>query len=310
LEVKPDFYGPQTALAYIYALREDYSEASRWLDKYIEVAPSSGAKLIGYFRKGFYSVWLGGLEKSLSDLQRAEDLADAMADKGWKADLSQLRLWVYYDRHELELSRKENEISLRIDLERDPENKAYYEAKYKFALGLIELEEGKLDSAKGRLKDIESVLSGFTSNLKDNLQFFCDRLGAEIFLAERSPGKVKDIVEKIFALAPPEFVQNQADEVFDNTPFLQDALAKVYAKTGDLDKAIAEYERLITFDPKIESRYLIHPTYHYRLAMLYEQKEMKDKAKAQYERFLDLWKDADPGLPEPADAKKRLGAIS
>src|SRR4030042_2240047 len=115
----------------------------------------------------------------MSDLQRAEDLADAMDAKGWKSALSGLRLWVYYDRHELELSRKENEISLRIDLERDPENKAYYEAKYKFALGLIELEEGKLDSAKGRLKDIESVLSGFTSNLKDNLQFFCDRLGAE-----------------------------------------------------------------------------------------------------------------------------------
>jgi serine/threonine protein kinase/Flp pilus assembly protein TadD len=306
LGIKPDYYPSMAALAYIYALKEDYSEALRWLDRYLEVAPSSGIKLLGYMRKGFYSAWLGGLENSLSYLQRAEDLADAMADKAWKANLNQFRFWVYYDRHEIELSRKQNEAWLRLNLETNQKYKVYYEACSKSALGLLELDEGKSDLAKSALKEIETLLPQFSSNMKDTLQKYHDLLSSEIFQAEGSLAKVKDIVEKRFASMPTSFIGFQASEVVYNMPFLQDVLARAYVRAGDLDKAIAEYERLITFDPKNASRFLIHPKYHYRLAKLYEKKNLKAKAAEQYQRFLELWKDADPGQPEVEDAKANL----
>jgi len=47
----------------------------------------------------------------------------------------------------------------------------------------------------------------------------------------------------------------------------------------------------------------------YMLAKIYEQKSRKDKAVEHYEKFLDLWKDADTGIPEVEEATKRLAAI-
>ncbi|MEP6475215.1 MAG: protein kinase, partial [Gemmatimonadota bacterium] len=90
-------------------------------------------------------------------------------------------------------------------------------------------------------------------------------------------------------------------------------LARAYDGAGQVDSAIAVYQRYLTtpdgdrFDT--DNMYL-GPSY-FRLAQLYEIRHEMDKARDSYTTFIALWKDADPELqPRVAEARKRLAALS
>jgi len=139
-------------------------------------------------------------------------------------------------------------------------------------------------------------------------RIFCslisDLLNAEILLAENYTIKAITAFKNVTRQEVPTI--GYPDIVGYNLPFMKDGLARAYQKAGQLDNAISEYERLTTYNPQGKDRYLIHPRYHYRLAVLYEEKGIKDKAIFQYKKFLELWEEADKNLPEPIDAKNRL----
>ena len=78
---------------------------------------------------------------------------------------------------------------------------------------------------------------------------------------------------------------------------------------GDVDAAIAEYRKLVKFDPMQKGRYPIDPKNHYRLAKLYQEKGWPGLAMQEFEIFLDRWQDADEGLPELADAREQLAKL-
>ena len=94
-----------------------------------------------------------------------------------------------------------------------------------------------------------------------------------------------------------------------NMPLKADGIAQLLARRGEIDKAIEEYRLLMTTGPGTGLRRLINPIYHFRVAGLYEKKGDKAKAIEHYKKFLEIWKNADPDLPEPGLAKARLAAL-
>ena len=305
IEIKSDFESG-FSIGYISALREEYTEALKWFDQFIAVTPP-GIRREGYLWKGFGRYWLGSLEDCNLYLREAEVLSEPGYVWGIQF-INWMKAFIYYDRGELDQSRRYNEAWLDDFIEYHSQRKFYYQGAYEFLLGLLELKAGHIDSAKNILAEMESLFKEMSPYRKDWVAYYIKFLSAELELKTGSPEKAIAVFEEQTPFRP-EYISLYSSMILYNLPVMKDVLPRAYEQKGDIDGAIAEYERLMTFDPENLRRQLIHPKYHYRLAKLYEQKGWKGKAIEHYEQFLSFWKDADPGLPEVTDARERVVAL-
>jgi serine/threonine protein kinase/Tfp pilus assembly protein PilF len=306
LKLKPDFLSSYLGLTYVYALKEDYEQALKFVDQFISIAPSVGAKGVATYFKNFLLYWSGRRKQALSEIKTLIGLADMLGIKEASAGMNLLTGLIYLDLEEFSLCRKHIQNSYEKTLAVATLNTANSKAILSFSFGLVDIKEGNLDSSRSRLAEVKSFLAQVSPGYKAFVSFLHDLLNGEILLAEGSVDKTINIMEKSSPLGSPPLIQNI---IAFNIPFMKDALARAYKEKGQIDKAIAEYERLITIQPEKGYWTLIPPKYHYLLARLYEDKGLKDKAREQYQKFLRIWKDADQGIPEVEDAKKRLASL-
>jgi tetratricopeptide (TPR) repeat protein len=90
---------------------------------------------------------------------------------------------------------------------------------------------------------------------------------------------------------------------------LIDILGRAYYESGDLESARDQYEWISRMTYNRKEYGDIYAKSFYMLGKIFEQMGKKKQAIRNYERFLDLWKNADPGIPEVVDARTRIYAM-
>lgn len=303
LDVKPDF-GSEWRIAYIYALKENYTESIKWIDKYIEKSPSVGRKGVGYKWKWFLNFWIGNYSESFTSLKKAADIYNTLENKWERANIDWMYAVTYLYLGKIELGREYLKKWSDFWYKQTP-NVTYAVAANNFRLGLFDLKEGRIDSAESRLPKMLNTIPELEGEDKKRIEAFYKFLNCEILLIRGNFNKVIENMEEIHIFEIPNMV-NFVLLLRYNLPFIRDVKARAYAEMDELDKAIGEYEKLITIDKKDKDRRLIHPLYHYRLARIYELNGNKEKAIEQYEKFLRIWKNADENIEDKRDAIFRL----
>lgn len=306
LKINPNF-GCEQRIAYIRALKQDYPEAFRLIDSFINLAPSAGIKAEGYLWSAVFRFILGQRQNAFDDLERADGWADKAGNEVRKASLNFTRAWMFYELGDWERSEEFLHKAFEVLLDFFPDSKSFAIWHYN-CLGLVYLKQEKIGEANAMLDKIESLQAQREASEDVILsKYRQDWLQSEILMAEGSP---EEAIQIFTSVEFPPVPQLRIDYIgVYNMPFIQDTLARAYYQNGQLDEAIAEYEGKVAFNPQSDNRRLINPKYRYLLAKLYEEKGEAAKAVEQYEAFLELWRDADPGLPEVEDAEKRLASL-
>ncbi len=306
--MKPDFINSLQNGAYVYMILENYPQALDFIQKYIDVAPSPGVKVDGLWIKGFLHFWLGQLDQALNDYNVLLELQDAMDIISRRIRSFFMKMWIHFERSEYDSGKKAQEDMLHLLKDENGEVPFYWQARSLYFLGLVDLKENNIQSAKSRLEEMEGFLPKIERN-KEKVIMRYNLLNAEVKLAEGRFEEAVALCEKELRI-----VRTSTNYDFNfNIPIHadnSDILARAYQKAGKLARAISEYEKLLTLEREDRfDRFPIDPRYHYRIARLYEQKGWIGKAIEHYTKFLEILRDADPDLQEVAEAKNRLASL-
>jgi len=172
-----------------------------------------------------------------------------------------------------------------------------------YLIGIALVQEGDYKAAQSRAKDIKTKIQELNNDIL-YLDFYYLLMG-ELYFTQRKGELLQNTIEKVSAVSK-----------LYSAHYRRLAVAG-YELQGNLEKAIEEYQSFYN-GVMLASYSLPEHFYHFResslvnynIAKIYEKMRDTEKAQEHYEKFLELWKDADPGIPEVEDARKRVAGLN
>jgi serine/threonine protein kinase/Flp pilus assembly protein TadD len=286
LEIKPDFYRSLTKLGHMYLFKRDYAKAESC---YKELASCSDKRTRSDGRTylAFVPLYQGKFNQAFKILDQGI-AADQMENtEEFSSGKYSIKVQAYESLRNYPLALRELELAQQVNDRFYPDDPVGVRGQ------LVEIL-----AAAGNIAKAEEVVRPWKKRIEEKgpaLMFIYWAALGEIELAKGNKTAAVDYYKKA--------------DMEANLPYfwVRYLLARAYLESGNLSEAVTTLEKALSRYDQIRAWETYKgPMAYYLLGLAYEKSGWKDKAIEQYQEFLDIWKNADPGIKEVEDAKERL----
>jgi len=267
----------------IYLLKGDFGKAEESYKQILEKEDQVD-HLWARERLNWLLMKQGKFHKAIEQVELGIDLADRLQQKRWKSKFRDDYLGYLFKR------------TGQPDL-------ALKRVGVLFEKGLIYLEMKSTKEAEVVLEELRKMS---TEKADKRQQRLLDHLAGMIELERGNFSNAIAHFKRIIFGLP---YQTWWYYSFNDHARVLEPLASAYYKAGDLEKARETYEQIGSLTAGRLRYGDIYAKSFFMLGKIFEEQGKRRKAIENYEKFLSLWKDADSGIVEVEDAKKRLAGL-
>ena len=294
--LNPAMYHNLIMMGDIFELQGDLIKAEQEYQKTLE-SQEQAAHLYG--RSSLSALYLlqGRLKESTEQLEQARQLAKKLGDRSTEFSFLRYLASIYVKTGQAEKAWQTLEDAGRIAVET---NNLTQRKSYAYDNAVLYQEMNRIEESRKAAEELHRMVLG---SLNQKEIRYVDYVMGIIELGQKNFSGAIEHFQKALPLLPHQYATNNEHALF------YDALASAYYQAGQLDAAQKEYEEIQSLT--IARLYYgdIYAKSFYWLAKIHDQKGRAQKAKDYFLKFLDVWKGADPRLPEVEDARKMLAKL-
>jgi len=283
----------------IFRIKGNFEEAEKEffkiLDSEEEIAHNHGRAWLAslYLQQGKFE---NSKEQIRIGIEVGKKIGERGGESGWNLELAYRYLKTANPEEALKRSIKAEKTAVEWGCQYCHQKRALV---YK---GVSYLALNSLEEAQNTADELEKIT---LKEMNEKFMRYYYYLKGRIALNNNNFSSAIDYFEKGISLLPSQYSFMMINE----HAFFIDPLAQAYYEAGEMDKAREAYNRINLSTVGRLWWGDIYAKSFYMLGIINEKLGDTAKAIEHYEKFLDLWKDADPGLPEVPDARERVASL-